>query len=250
MKTPIVDSSNPKWNEKATFNLKRNKLAELHFTQRRASIDLIAKGGWFSGETALINHKLKLDPLLTSCKYNVDIPVKKPDDKKLNGTLRIKMQLRTPLLKPELKKVETKRIVIGSYPAPKKRDSQPDIKVVSSAASQVVNAPRRGSDKLSFQDLDKRDILDPHNANRLLSYDVLSQEIEYINSLKVANPKNTDLLMELSNNEMIVNTLKTVMEVKLANGTLTPEVYRGTLTEAVGYDTKLAIYLKHENRVR
>ncbi len=54
---------------------------------------------------------------------------------------------------------------------------------------------------------------------------------------------------ELENQEMVVNALLAVMEAKLASGQLTPDVYSVQLTEAVQYDTRLALALKAANRV-
>jgi hypothetical protein len=68
--------------------------------------------------------------------------------------------------------------------------------------------------------------------------------------MKASNGKNVDVLMELSNHEMVVNALKAVMEVNLGNGSLTPEVYAEKLKSEVQYSSKLAVYLKKENRVR
>ncbi len=54
---------------------------------------------------------------------------------------------------------------------------------------------------------------------------------------------------ELSNQEMIINVSKSVMELNLANGKITPEIYMETLKNAIAYDYQLAVHLKQEKKV-
>ncbi len=157
IKSPFIEDSHPKWNSTHTLTFKRNKLAEMHFTNRKANVDIISKGGWFSGDASIFNHKLRLDHLLTHCEFVAEIPVKN-SEKKLNGVLRMKLKLRTPLSKPEMKKIESKIIVIGPYPPIEA--VPPKVEVSSTSQKTTPTAPATPS-------IDKRDILDPHNGNRL-----------------------------------------------------------------------------------
>ncbi|RLO08733.1 hypothetical protein DYB28_009974 [Aphanomyces astaci] len=213
------------YNAVSAFPIQRNRGLQKLVELRKAQVEVFTAAGFFTPAQSVGKVTLPLSPLLTAAEIHCWLPVM-VNRRPCGLDVQIRIKLNVPLRDKEFRPVKTRVFVVDSYPPPVGPTTQQtpattppaipvDVRAIAAAAPPPSTAAKQKASVVSDRTTDDDDDDDPHAVDKIVSYDVICQEL---------------------------------LEIDIQTGKLTEAMYVDLLNAAIITDTALARSLHHQGR--
>ena len=263
--------------------VKRGKVGQTSFLRKKIIIDIILHRGLFRSDIIIAQCIIPFNELNEKCLYhNNKISIysydEKNDTKKLNkssaigGWLDGGITIRTPIMKPEIKIIEERKLLIQPWPElmvvkPSQSTTTTSMTstiaqgssvvlkqsdVVPSNVSVPIAAAVAPTTKVNnaFADLTDIEKSDPESLDFYISNDVMTAEITKLESLVTSGQQQgiDDLeLIQLNTRLQMLQIKLQILEQKVISEELSMEQYLEMIKERLKRDQQIALYFKSLN---
>ncbi|RLO13281.1 hypothetical protein DYB28_010083 [Aphanomyces astaci] len=209
------------YNAVSVFPIQRNRGLQKLVELRKAQVEVFTAAGFFTPAQSVGKVTLPLSPLLTAAEIYCWLPVM-VNRRPCGLDVQIRIKLNVPLRDKEFRPVKTRVFVVDSYPPTTQQTPATtppaipvDVRAIAAAAPPPSTAAKRKASVVSERTTDDDDDDDPHAVDKIVSYDVICQEL---------------------------------LEIDIQTGKLTEAMYVDLLNAAIITDTALARSLHHQGR--
>ncbi|RHZ32601.1 hypothetical protein DYB26_000143 [Aphanomyces astaci] len=209
------------YNAVSVFPIQRNRGLQKLVELRKAQVEVFTAAGFFTPAQSVGKVTLPLSPLLTAAEIHCWLPVM-VNRRPCGLDVQIRIKLNVPLRDKEFRPVKTRVFVVDSYPPTTQQTPATtppaipvDVRAIAAAAPPPSTAAKRKASVVSERTTDDDDDDDPHAVDKIVSYDVICQEL---------------------------------LEIDIQTGKLTEAMYVDLLNAAIITDTALARSLHHQGR--
>ncbi|KDO29495.1 hypothetical protein SPRG_06035 [Saprolegnia parasitica CBS 223.65] len=225
-------SSSVKFGAEFTFPIARSRGLQKLVELRKAQFEVLTTAGFWKASESLGRGSLNLAPLVKTSEINCWVPLM-ANRRPCGVDIHVILRLRTPLGGPEMRPVHSEKLVVGPYPPREVPAAVPEPPVIP-AVSLVVPAVAPVEGPTTSVAL-PNDETDPHSLDNIVSYEVMTDEVERITKRLEAGavPELVDRLESLQ-------LKRQLFEIEIQSGKLSLEMYVARLQERIALDNQLA----------
>lgn len=245
--------------------VKRGKVGQTSFLRKKLTLDIILHRGFFRSDIVIAQSIISFQELGEKSSYSGKMPIYAVDEKgekkgkALGGWMKASIQLRTPLLKPELQVHEERKLIVQPWPElivssptaidTSSQSTSTSTNVVPSTTSAPVQEKASSVPTFELTELEKSD---PESVDLLVSNDVLTAEITRVEEILKSQAATMDDLevVQMNTRLQLLQIKMQILEQKVISEELSMEQYLEMVKERLQRDQHIALYFKNQNTKR